>query len=220
MTQWTAIYRNATKQEIQIPLTESNGQFFLETESGKSEPFRATIQDRNLGELAHVRTIAVAEEAPQPFDPARAEEIKTLHAKLAAFPTLDLQRFLSEETKLRAAIDRDFAGVSLETLTAWNALIDRTIKELAAARKAAIPEPVFSQEERRRRFTGKSCGDLFFEEEQIPSNASNDWNGTFGVQCQRCRTLQGYTIRSVDILRMQQGFLPQWKCGDPCVRGR
>jgi hypothetical protein len=56
MSNFVAVYKN-NKGELSIPLVESGGKFFLEAETRKFEPFRATITGHLLGTLMHVETI-------------------------------------------------------------------------------------------------------------------------------------------------------------------
>ena len=218
MPNWLAIYRNSTGQELRIPLTESNKQFFLETESGKSEPFRAKIKDCNLGELTHIRTVAVADEPPQPFDPIRAESIKTLEQKLAAFPTLDLQGFLAKETKLRFAIDRDFAGASLEQIQEWAALVESEAERLKEERKRAEPPPTFERFQLARSFRGRYYGDLFIDNSYEDGSPQNGWNAIWLCRCAKCEASgpPPRTVEAQTLLEMEVKFRPLYSCEKPC----
>jgi hypothetical protein len=207
---WEAVYKNE-KGEIRVPLVESGKKFYLESEGGTLEDFVPVLKDAALGEVRHVKTIAANNPAPMPYDPAREKSIEVFKQKLrTAFKSNEsFQAFLNAEAKLRRAIDNNFDGVPISTIQEWSTRIGE-----------ATAEPDFTIEEKRRRFTGQEIGDLFIENETIASSASNNWNGEYGVRCQRCRQLTGYTIKVLDILKMQRGLIPLWKCAYPCWKGR
>jgi hypothetical protein len=206
-----AVYENGAGQtlEIEIATDSVSRKSYLQTEDGRSVPFTPTIEDSQHGTMTYINTIE-DRQLPRPTDPEREKTIQAFKVKLRTrFKSNEsFQNFLDSEAGLRQAIDTDFLGVPIAKIGEWSARIT-----------AAVAAPEFTVEEKRRRFTGVELGDLFIENEKIPSSASNDWCGVYAVRCQRCRKLEG-EIKVVDILRMQRGLIPLWKCGNPCGRGR
>jgi hypothetical protein len=207
---YKALYKSSSGQTLEIGIITEGGKRSLQTEDGRSVPFIPIIEDNRLGTMTYVDTIE-DRQLPRPTDPDREKVISALKRKLqTSFKSNEsFQIFLDSEAGLRHAIDTDFLGVPISRIQEWGARISE-----------ATAEPDFTMEEKRRRFTGLEIGDLFIQNEKIPSSASNDWCGVYAVRCQRCRKLEGYEIKVVDILRMQRGLIPLWKCGNPCGKGR
>jgi hypothetical protein len=221
MKKWLAHFKNDQGLEVFHATVIQDGEHsYFEDERGIRQVFSKVYQHPTLGTLTLGKMIPVADLPPEPFDPEKENLVEELRTKLYRFPTLDYDALLLDEPKLNKAINDKFYGVPVEQIRKWSGLIDATVEKLAAARKAAIPEPTFSQEERRRRFTGQTIGDLFIANEKISSSPANNWNGEFAVECAKCHKLVGFEIRVLDILRMKSGFLPLWKCGNPCGKGR
>ncbi len=221
MKKWVAHFKNAQGREVFDALVIQDGeQSYWEDERGIRQKYSRVFQHPTLGKLTLNRTIPVADLPPEPFDPEKEELVAALDTAIRKLPTNQFNNFLDSMPKLKKAVNARFAGTTSEQLAAFVDLIEAEIERLAAARKAAIPEPIFSQEERRRRFTGQIIGDLFIANEREPSSPANNWNGEFAIECARCHKLKGFEIKVLDILRMQGGFMALWKCGNPCGEGR
>lgn len=217
-SRWEAVYKSNRGQEVRIPLVEDGtGKVFVETKSGRLEPYTVTLEDKKLGHLVHFRTERIAEQPPMPSSPELEAAIQTLKQRLYQFPTLQLNEFVNKQPGLKTALDKDFAGVPIEKIQKWITLADEKIAADEAAKKAARPKPIFEVEARRRNFMGTRLGSLFVEENVTPSSRENSWNGTFKVRCDQCKTLFG-TIRVEHILEMQSGWRDPFVCGQPCVK--
>jgi hypothetical protein len=215
--EWEAVYRDCRGAEIRIPLIEDGaGKMFVETEGGSLAPYTVVLQDKALGLLTHFRTERITETPPMPSSPeldtARAE----LDERLRRFPSEHLPNFLGRQTSLKKAIDRrdNFTSATLAALARWSDAIDTELEKLAAARRAAIPEPVFTREELRRLFRGVRVGQLFIGNVAIPASAENDWDAEWVAECEGCN-FEG-NVKASTILKMQVGYLTSHQCGRPC----
>jgi hypothetical protein len=215
MSNFAAVYKN-NRGELSIPLVESGGKFFLETETCKLEPFRATITDHLLGTLTHVKTVKAEEPVPLPSSPEHDAARAELDERLHKFPSEHITSFLSRQTALKKAIDRkdNFATASLAALTNWSTAIEVEIESLAAARKAAIPEPIPSKEELRRHFRGVRVGCLFVGNLAIPGSPENNWDAECNAECEGCH--HKGNVKASTILKMQVRYLEPHQCGQPC----
>lgn len=210
MSDWKAIFRNDTGQEVwETPLVETNGQFFWLNGRGFREPFNREFQHPTLGRLTHSRTAKAEEQPPQPRDPERERLVAALDKSLRiTFSNPDaLQTFLGSAPEIERGLNTDFEGVSIEQIGEWITRINKS-----------VAKPNFTMEQRRRRFTGQTLGDLSIGREQIASSTANDWNGTFDAEC-KCRKLKG-SIRVEHLLEMQNGLRELFRCGNPCHPGK
>ena len=146
------------------------------------------------------------------LDAARAE----LDERLRRFPSEQLANFLNRQTSLKKAIDRrdNFTSATLAALARWSDAIDTELEKLAAARQAAIPEPVFTREELRRFFRGVRVGSLFVGDLAVPGNPENNFDAEWVAECEGCRFTGN--VKASTVLKMQIAYLAPHKCGQPC----